>query len=669
MSEQPKAPGSTAAPSTAVVPVAALATKEPNTPILTQGHEPQKAEPPKYQRVIGRLTKIEIENYRAFRGRFELDLPGGSNLLVYGENGAGKSSLFHALQDFLEAPERRLKLENNRHHYSIEPAAVRLTFSSPSAGDGHPAVGRPFEWSPTKNDPSLPEMRTVDKGKGFLDYKALLRVHLLSANEQEVNLFDICIDPLLAQFKNPASSPSLTFLEEWLRIKDAFRPRIWQPAGLDDRIKEFNAGFERAVKDTFAYASELLREFDSELAVEIEFTPATYLWRPQKRLTPPKILARPSFRRLQRKDYSRFLNEARLSALAIAIYFSGLKLSPSPDFRLLVLDDILIGLDMSNRVKVLDILQKHFADWQVIILTYSKAWFERLKDHLDHPSRAESWLSVILWEEWRDGENSPRVVAEGSGNLLSTARSHLAHKDYTAAAVYARKAFEGLCHHVCAKAALFVLHVGSSKDRKVEHYWSALNARLGELLDDGRRATALELIARLEQAREFVLNRNAHFEVEDEDTLSGEVGAAIGIVDELTQFFRAQSWANECFQSGRVVPPLEQMNAHLTAARKAAAQKANKQCRLALSRAHGFFWIVFGEKIGVLLPLGSAMTPASIWPQAVSQGKLTPEILARLTAARPYLYGSIKSGQFDAAKFEEASKLLEDLCVPAPAGT
>ena len=70
----------------------------------------------------------------------------------------------------------------------------------------------------------------------------------------------------------------------------------------------------------------------------------------------------------------------------------------------------------------------------------------------------------------------------------------------------------------------------------------------------------------------------------------------------------------------------------------------------------------------MLLPLGAAMTPASIWPQAVSQGKLTPEILARLTTARPYLYGSVKSGLFDASKFEEAAKLLEDLCVPAPVG-
>jgi predicted ATPase len=56
---------------------------------------------------LGRLTGIEIINYFAFRGTFRLNLPKGENLLVYGENGAGKSSLFHTLRVFMEAPDTR----------------------------------------------------------------------------------------------------------------------------------------------------------------------------------------------------------------------------------------------------------------------------------------------------------------------------------------------------------------------------------------------------------------------------------------------------------------------------------------------------------------------------------------------------------------------------------
>ena len=44
-----------------------------------------------------------------------------------------------------------------------------------------------------------------------------------------------------------------------------------------------------------------------------------------------------------------FLNEARLSALAICLFLGALKESPATGLRLLVPDDILIGLDMAIR--------------------------------------------------------------------------------------------------------------------------------------------------------------------------------------------------------------------------------------------------------------------------------------------------------------------------------
>jgi len=55
-----------------------------------------------------RLTSIEIKDFRAFKGiPLKIDLTDkGKNLLVYGENGSGKSSLYLALRDFLESAQR-----------------------------------------------------------------------------------------------------------------------------------------------------------------------------------------------------------------------------------------------------------------------------------------------------------------------------------------------------------------------------------------------------------------------------------------------------------------------------------------------------------------------------------------------------------------------------------
>jgi energy-coupling factor transporter ATP-binding protein EcfA2 len=623
-----------------------------------------------YQRLIERLIRVEIENYRGFRGRFELDFPDGCNLLVYGENGAGKSSLFHALNDFFESPtrtfydegtqvRRQLKHDDYRHRFNADPACIRLVFSLRPSISGVAQQPKPYEWSASKDDPQTPEMRALDKGKGCLDYRSLLRVHLLPVGDRNINLFELFITLLLAHYKNPASTPSLTFIEEWTRIKTAFRPYVRKPAALDNWISEFNAGFERVAADTVTLASTLLSEFDKELAFSVEFTPASYEWSP-KRLVAPTIVARPSFLRMLHSDYYTFLNEARLSALAITLYFAGLKNSPIADFRLLVLDDILIGLDMANRLTVLRIVREQFKDWQVFIFTYHKAWFEILKEETKR--WGAPWKSVVLRSESVEDGRAPFVVVEGSGDLLTIASNHLQHKDYKAAAVYARSALEKVCHETCAKAQLQVLHVKYPKERKLEHYLEAIEDRLAQLSNHARRAGALQIVERLRQARAFVLNRKSHFDAEEEDTLSAEVGAAIQVVRDLEKLFKPDLWKHSNFNDGQALSPAERMRLELAEAREFVLFNQHRDEAIKKMKvAHELAWEIYGSREKVCLPIGEQLTAKVIWDAASAQIKLDAELNERLKKARPYLFGNIEADQFDATEFESAAKLLEEI--------
>lgn len=48
-----------------------------------------------------RIDRVSIQNFRAFPGTGNPEIVlGGKNLLVFGENGAGKSSIFFALDHF-----------------------------------------------------------------------------------------------------------------------------------------------------------------------------------------------------------------------------------------------------------------------------------------------------------------------------------------------------------------------------------------------------------------------------------------------------------------------------------------------------------------------------------------------------------------------------------------
>ena len=64
--------------------------------------------------------------------------------------------------------------------------------------------------------------------------------------------------------------------------------------------------------------------------------------------------------------HHKFLNEAKLSAINLAFYFSAILSYAKPDISILVLDDLLISLDMGNRAKVLELItdQDLFEDYQ-----------------------------------------------------------------------------------------------------------------------------------------------------------------------------------------------------------------------------------------------------------------------------------------------------------------
>ncbi len=101
--------------------------------------------------VAPRIKKISVSGYRAFPPykpkSLEIDLGDtGKNLLLYGENGSGKTSLFRALRDLFDtsATARDYTTVRNIFHQEEDDAVVvALTFGTPDeyrweVGEPHP---------------------------------------------------------------------------------------------------------------------------------------------------------------------------------------------------------------------------------------------------------------------------------------------------------------------------------------------------------------------------------------------------------------------------------------------------------------------------------------------------------------------------------------------------
>ena len=116
-----------------------------------------------------------------------------------------------------------------------------------------------------------------------------------------------------------------------------------------------------------------------------------------------------------------FLNEAKLTQLALSVRFAASLVNlHESDLKLLVLDDLLVSLDMSNRMKVVEILlSDNFAGYQKIILTHDLGFFQEFKRIIGR--NHESWIFQRLTGNAKDGPiiGNEKSALERAQNFLT----------------------------------------------------------------------------------------------------------------------------------------------------------------------------------------------------------------------------------------------------------
>jgi len=166
-----------------------------------------------------RITELENKNFRAFYGTYQINLhKSGKNLLVYGENGSGKSSLYLALKLFLESGVSNHRFEDHQNIFITDDGYIRLYLRA-----NPPSKQCAYEWSRTVKETNDPLIIDASKTKGFLDYKALLETHYLHRTDPAVNVFDLLVNNILANAINDVTTRS--FADDWVELKAAPPPR------------------------------------------------------------------------------------------------------------------------------------------------------------------------------------------------------------------------------------------------------------------------------------------------------------------------------------------------------------------------------------------------------------------------------------------------------------
>ena len=236
---------------------------------------------------------------------------------------------------------------------------------------------------------------------------------------------------------------------------------------------------------------------------DFDFQGITYN-RDKKTLDNQEILLKVEFFDTDIPSHHLLLNEAKLSAIAIAIYLSSTLCLPEPKegMKILALDDVLIGLDMSNRIPVLDILEEYFSDYQIFLTTYDKVWYEIVKQRTEK----KDWKYAEFYFSKTDEYEVPIYVEDKA--YLEKAREYLDANDYKACAIYVRTAFEAAIKRYCKEKDLAIKYRDNPRDLKSEDFWLPIKAEMDEA--NNIPALDLKIVDKIERARKFILNELSH---------------------------------------------------------------------------------------------------------------------------------------------------------------
>lgn len=429
-----------------------------------------------------KLQKLALCDFRAFPGpgEYSFDLGKKNHLLIYGENGSGKTSVFKAIREFFDNRASALPFREQKNCFSdhvqntsLICGKVEMCFDPQTKG--LPQEIKTWTFQPKgqpDNRPSADQtVMEVCRRKGLLDYLSLVKVNYAekdrSGNDRRPNLFSLLIEDLLFDF--PVTIPggkSVKLGQLWSDL-NAFVLRNQSHRGhnlqtIESKLELFNNVTVSVTQTLKGRCDSILSQYFNH-PVALTFVYENALYRQYRKVGFRKIDAGHlsfdlHFLGRSFTKYEEVLNEAKLSAVALAVYFAslieGIPQGNSGYPRILVLDDVLIGLDMNNRLPVLEILEREFADkdWQIILLTHDKVWY----DYAAHQATGINWQCYELYADFcldvqGDRYELPclRRPGEGAGNYLQRARTQLALHDDKAAAMYARTAYEHAVSKYC----------------------------------------------------------------------------------------------------------------------------------------------------------------------------------------------------------------------------
>lgn len=438
------------------------------------------------------ISKIKIDGFKAFPKEFELILD-GKNLLMYGENGSGKSSIYYALHALLQS-----QYHDKGTIYFDKNNPESLVNKDTTTAD--PYIEIELEGSNTKYHLSKNEyeelpaqdispLRDMNAECVFINHKFLFNSFSFR-NSQYIDLFPVFIKDILPFTFTDDDSKYISELydEVVAKIQRRGKGQAIDPE-YNKLIEKFNHEVLRIIekinhKDNINAPSLVSNIYnnhfrdldDRELSIELNYEnnrnnipqPNKSYWlrygyRYQQTTIAHRVIEERVSRKLEilppiirltikekkedgtwdeiEKPQTQF-NEAKMTAIILSIRFSLLDLVAAPDGRFLALDDMLISLDMSNRMKVIRYLLDVVASkYKLYVFTHDRLFYHTLKRIIETQYKSSEWLFGGIYIDDSIMPNEPNYVPDNKTKIAKIEDAYKCH-DYFLCGILLRQECE-----------------------------------------------------------------------------------------------------------------------------------------------------------------------------------------------------------------------------------
>jgi len=450
---------------------------------------------------MANIDKIKLYNFKAFYGEETIEI-GGKHLLLYGENGSGKSSIYWALYTLMQSS---TKTEEEIYKYfapNLDENLVNTNYIEPQVEIDPADDARLFPLAEilessvevvlqdatsfkidfrgvTTTD--LPLLKNINRFSDFISHRLLINFYNFR-NSKKINLWEVFVRDMFPFLKTNRGNNEKTLSDELKDIKNN-QPFIFRDPNFklsrsqtlqgdfDVRISVFNDDISYWINEINTevnqfYETNFKNTDDKEIRISLEYKDEnklkfsngfTQFYKERERwynfvgFNEPQISIEIEIKKEDGtftpipKPQSYF-NEAKLTSIGLAVRFTLLLPFIRPDFegKFLALDDLLVSLDMSNRDKVLDIILNVFAPkYKIYLFTHERSFFNLVKRRIDYSGNSSLWKIKELYQiKKADDIYSPKDFPSKSFFSQALHHKNSLPPDYPASMNYLRKELE-----------------------------------------------------------------------------------------------------------------------------------------------------------------------------------------------------------------------------------